>query len=154
MPLFDIIKDPIGAEAAAVEVLLAREVCEEVEPMVPSEVDLLRASAREVDARETADPEYAMDADAEAFLAMCLARAQQSSVQPYRHDPEIEDGYHGGALRVVAVAVRTGEWSAVLNARESAIATVTELARRGFGLPRHDYRRVAGQWELRIRFSL
>lgn len=152
MPLFDIIKDPGGADAA-VTVVVTHEESVEAEPTTPPELELLREAAREADARDTVEPEYPMDASAERFLELCLAMAHQMSVQPYRRDIDIEDGFRSALLRIVGVNVLTGTWSMVLNARESALATVAELARRGFGSPQHDYRRVDGAWVLRIRFS-
>ena len=150
MPLFDIIKDP-GAEAA-VAVLVTPEESVEVEQAAPSELDLLRAAAREADARDAALPEFPIDAVAEKFLELCLEKARQLSVQPYRQDFDVEEGFRE-ALRIVGVNVLTGDWPTVLNGRESALATVAELTRRGFGAPRHDYRRVDDAWVLRIRFS-
>lgn len=153
MPLFDIIKDPNSAESAvAVLVQQQEELSAEQEPQENSELQALRAAAMEADAREAFEPEYPMDGLAHSFLAKCLAQAQQSSVRPYRHDPDVEDGFRS-ALRIVGVVVLTGDWPTVLNARESALATVAELQRRGFETPRHDYRRIAGAWQLRIRFS-
>lgn len=155
MALFDLIKDPERAEVPPGDVLEEPPPQEVTQVVEVPEIELLRASAREADARAEAASEFAMDELAERFLAMCLAQARQSSKQPYIHDREaLKDFDHQrGALRIVAIPALTGDWPTVLAGREAALATVAELRRRGFGAPVHDYRRIEGVWELRIRFS-
>lgn len=153
MPLFDFIKDPNTAEAVAVLVAQEESTAEETPTTQHAELETLREIARTVDAREAEPRRYPMDPQAERFLASCLEQARRSCEHPYRQDNEIEDGLPP-TLRAVGVSLLKGDWQTVLNCRESALAAVAELRRRGFVVPRHEYVRVAGQWELRIRFCI
>ncbi len=158
VPLFDIIKDPerAAAEQQQLSVVEQHELIELAAQIdgETSEIQELRANAHAADARDTLTPMFELDSQAEYFLEVCLSRAREISVQPYRYDPNIGHGLDlRGTVRILAVPVMDGDWKQVLSGRESALATASELLRRGFLYPMHDFRRVAGRWELRIRFG-
>jgi hypothetical protein len=153
VPLFDIIKFPERAEQVVEPLDVVQEELITTSSANVSEVELLRALARQTDAQTEVERRYPTDARAEKFLSLCLDETRKACAKSYEHSPDVED-MPSALLRVMEVVVLSGEWPIVLDARESALATVAELSRHGFLHAMHMYRKVKNEWQLWIRFGL
>jgi hypothetical protein len=158
MSLFDLVKDSELAERI-VEVEAPSDADAPVAvpgSTLPVEIQRLRQRAQVTDSRAPAaasNKPQSSDALVETFLRVCLEAAAAAAEAPQNDVPDFRDPVYPSIVRIVPVPLIVGDWSTVVDCRESAMEVVAALSHRGFASPSYRFTWDDPDWTLFIQFG-